>query len=125
VLVVENEPDYLPIYDRLLRRHGYDVVAATTRSAGLLGLVREQPNLVVCDLRLPDGDGLDVVRAARAMANPSPVMVVTGHASGETRRTALAAGAVTFIAKPFTAATLLTQIRLILDGPPVPPRQEV
>jgi DNA-binding response OmpR family regulator len=125
VLVIENEPDFLPTYDRLLRRHGYDVVAATTRSAGLLALAREQPRLVICDLRLPDGDGLDVVRAARAMASPAPVMVVTGHASGETRRAALAAGAATFVAKPFAAATLLAQIRSVLAGPADPRPPEV
>ena len=124
VLVIENEPDFLPTYDRLLRRHGYDMVAATTRSAGLVALVSEQPGLVICDLRLPDGDGLDVVRAARAMASPAPVMVVTGHASGETRRAALAAGAVTFVAKPFAVSTLLAQIRSVLAQPAVSPRPE-
>ncbi len=125
VLVIENEPDFLSTYDRLLRRHGYDVVAATTRSAGLLALARAEPRLVICDLRLPDGDGLDVVRAARAMSSPAPVMVVTGHASGETRRAALAAGAATFVAKPFSAATLLAQIRSVLAGPAVPRPPEV
>ena len=121
VLVVESEPDLLPAYDRLLRRHGYEVVVATTRSAGLQALTCEHPQLVICDLRLPDGDGLDVVRAARAGADPTPVMVVTGHASGETRRAALAAGAVCFVAKPFTAAILLAQIRAALDRPEVAP----
>jgi two-component system repressor protein LuxO len=125
VLVIENEPDFLPTYDRLLRRHGYDVIVATTRSTALLALTREHPHLVICDLRLPDGDGLDVVRAAREMPEPMPVMVVTGHASGEIRRAALAAGAVSFMAKPFTAATLLAQIRSVLDGPERAPRREV
>ena len=97
---------------------------ATTRLAGLMALTRDHPRLVISDLRLPDGDGLDVVRAARAMANPSPVMVVTGHASGETRRAALAAGATIFIAKPFTAAMLIDEIRSALGDVKSPKRQE-
>lgn len=124
VLVIDNEPDLLPAYERLLRRHGYEVVVATTRSAGLLALTLGRLQLVICDLGLPDGDGLDVVRAAAAVADPTPVMVVTGRASGETRRAALAAGAASFVAKPFTAATLLAQIRAVLDAPEHAPRSE-
>ena len=124
VLVIDNEPDLLPAYERLLRRHGYEVIVATTRSAGLRALTLGRLQLVICDLGLPDGDGLDVVRAAAAVADPTPVMVVTGRASAEIRRAALAAGAVSFVAKPFTAATLLAQIRAVLDAPEHAPRPE-
>jgi DNA-binding response OmpR family regulator len=57
-----------------------------------------------------------VVRAARAGATPPAVIVVTGYPSDETRRAALAAGATTFLAKPFAAAMLLDAIRSSLDG---------
>ena len=124
VLVVDNEPDLLPAYERLLRRYGYEVVVATTRSAGLRALTLGRQHLVICDLGLPDGDGLDVVRAAAATDVPTPVMVVTGRASREVRRAALAAGAVDFVAKPFTTATLLAQIRAVLDAPEHAPRPE-
>jgi two-component system response regulator PrrA len=115
VLVVDDEADFLATYERLLRREGFEVVTATSRAAGLAALAGDAPVLVISDLRLPDGDGLDVVRAAR-LASPVPVIVVTGYPSDETRRAALAAGATAFLAKPFAAAMLLAAIRSSVDG---------
>ena len=117
VLVVDDEADFLATYERLLRREGYEVVTVTSRAAGLAALADEPPDLVISDLRLPDGDGLDVVRAARRARDPLPVIVVTGYPSTETRRAALAAGATTFVAKPFAAAVLLAVIRSSLNEP--------
>jgi CheY-like chemotaxis protein len=68
ILVVDDETDLLATYERLLRRHGYAVVPAASREAGLSAVRSGRPALVVTDLRLPDGDGLDVVHAARASA---------------------------------------------------------
>ena len=116
VLVVDDEADFLATYERLLRREGYEVVTVTSRAAGLAALAGEPPDLVISDLRLPDGDGLDVVRAAHNARDPVPVIVVTGYPSDETRRAALAAGATTFLAKPFAAAVLLAAIRSSLNG---------
>ena len=116
VLVVDDEVDFITTYERLLRRQGYDVMTATSRAAGLAALAGEPPHLVISDLRLPDGDGLDVVRAARGARQPVPVIVVTGYPSDETRRAALEAGATTFLAKPFAAAALLAAIHSSVDG---------
>lgn len=116
VLVVDDESDFLATYERLLRRQGYEVVTATSRADGVAAMDR-QPHLVISDLRFPDGDGLDVVRAARRAAQPPAVIVVTGYPSDETRRAALAAGATAFLAKPFTAAMLLAAVRSGLHGP--------
>ena len=95
----------LATYVRLLRRQGYEVTTVSSR-----------PSLVISDLRLADGDGLDVVRAARSGANPSPMIVVTGFPSEQHRRAALAAGATAFFAKPFVAAGLLAAVRSSLGG---------
>ena len=116
VLVVDDETDFLATYERLLRREGYDVVTVTSRAAGLAALAGEPPHLVISDLRLPDGDGLDVVRAAHGARYPLPVIVVTGYPSAENRRAALAAGATTFVAKPFSAVALLAAISSSVDG---------
>jgi CheY-like chemotaxis protein len=115
VLVVDDEADFLATYERLLRRQGYEVMTATSRAAGLAAVAGERLDLVISDLRLPDGDGLDVVRAARRGPDPPPVIVVTGYPSDETRRAA-AAGATAFFAKPFAAAGLLEAVRSSLAG---------
>jgi DNA-binding response OmpR family regulator len=115
VLVVEDEPDLLATYERLLGRQGYDVTTATSRAGGLAAVRaatgEHRLDLVICDLRLNDGDGLEVVRAARGTADPPSVIVITGYPSDETRRAARAAGATAFFAKPFAAAALLAAVR--------------
>jgi len=118
VLVVDNEADFLATYQRLFGRHGYEVITAASRAAGLAAVLAavsgRRLDLVISDLRLPDGDGLDVVRAARGTPDPPPVFVVTGYPSGESRRAATAAGATAFFGKPFAAATLLAAARASL-----------
>lgn len=116
VLVVDDEYDFLITYERLLRRQGYDVVMATSLAAARAAVAGERLHLVISDLRLPDGDGLDVVRAARGIPDPPVVIVVTGYPSDQARRAALAAGASTFLTKPFAAAALLDAIRSGLGG---------
>jgi DNA-binding response OmpR family regulator len=118
VLVVDDEADLLATYDRLLRRQGHRTIAASTRQAALTALDDERPDLIIADLRLPDGDGLDVVRAARARRRPPPVIVVTGFSSEQSRRQALAAGASAYLGKPFSASALTALIRETLAARP-------
>ena len=114
VLVVEDEVDLVATYERLLRRHGYRVVSARSRETGLVALKEEPPDLLIADLRLPDGDGLDVVRAARALLIPTPVIVVSGFASNDSRNAALAAGASAVLAKPFSTDAFTKLIQSVL-----------
>ena len=116
MLVVDDEADFLATYRRLLGRHGYRVVTVASRVAALETLARERFAAVIADLRLADGDGLDVVRAARAGAEPPPVIVVSGFASSHARRAAHAAGAVEFFAKPFASAALAARVRELIDS---------
>jgi DNA-binding response OmpR family regulator len=111
VLVVEDEADLVSTYGRLLRRQGCRMTAAGTRKEGLAALEREPFALVIADMRLPDGDGLDVVRAARGHAAVPAVIVVTGFASVQSRRQALEAGATAYLAKPFSTLTLSSLIQ--------------
>jgi two-component system repressor protein LuxO len=112
ILVVDDEADLAVSYDRLLRREGYRVVTAASRVEGLEALESAAPALIIADLRLPDGDGLDLVRAARARDPQVPVIVVTAFASRAARDAAFAAGVSAFLAKPFPASALL---RLVHD----------
>lgn len=106
ILVVDDEADLLATYERLLRRHGYAVVPVGSREAALGAVRSGRPALVITDLRLPDGDGLDVVHAARAAAPPTPVIVVTGFPTAQARQATLAAGASAFLPKPFSSSEL-------------------
>ena len=124
VLVVDDEPDLAVSYERLLRRQGYRVVAAGSRRAGLLDIEAEAPRLVIADLRLPDGDGLDIVRAARALPVPPPVLVATVLALRASYQAALAAGATAFLPKPFTTDAFTRLISQLLGSGPETPRRD-
>ena len=114
VLVVEDEPDMVDTYERLLRRQGYEVVSARTLADGLRTLSHGSPDLLIADVELPDGNGLDVVRMAHRLPVPPPAVVVTGFASTRTRETALAAGATAVLIKPFATDAFLDLVRSLL-----------
>ncbi|HET9490278.1 MAG TPA: response regulator [Methylomirabilota bacterium] len=114
VLVVDDEADLLGTYERILHRIGYAVITAGTRAAGLAALEAASVGLVVADVRLPDGDGLDLVRAARDSRLSVPAIVVTGYASKAGRRDALAAGAAAYLAKPFSISQLIATVESVL-----------
>lgn len=110
ILVVDDETDLATTVTRLLGRLGYRAIAVRSYHAARAAMRDEVPALVVSDVRLPDGDGLDLVRAARAQMPPIPAIVMTGHASPGTQHAALEAGAFAFLAKPFPTAALVALV---------------
>ena len=118
ILLVDDEADLLATYEPLLRRRGYRIVSTGSCRDGLAIIEREPLALVVTDLRLPDGNGVDIVRAARSTATPTPSIVITGFASEASRAVALAAGASGYLAKPFGASAFTSLVGGILGVPP-------
>lgn len=116
VLIIDDEVDLLRTYERVVRRVGYEAITAELGQTGLEIARSREVALVVVDLRLPDMDGIDIVRAIRAGANAPPVIVVTGLASAATRQAALEAGAVGYLSKPFSVLALAALVRDILGG---------
>jgi DNA-binding response OmpR family regulator len=116
VLIIDDEVDLLRTYERIVRRLGYEAVTAELGQTGLEIARSREVALVIVDLKLPDKDGFDIVRAIRAAPDPPPVIVVTGFASAATRRAALEAGAVGYLSKPFSVLALAALVRDILDG---------
>lgn len=114
ILLVDDEADLLATYERVLRREGYRVITAGNRSAGLVLVERTPLALLVTDVRLPDGDGLDLVRAARQRPNPVPSIVVTGFSSPASRAVALGAGATEYLAKPFAISDFASLVQSTL-----------
>lgn len=114
ILIVEDEPDMAATYERLLRRAGHRVVKAASHAEGLRLLESLRPRLVISDLRLPDGDGLEIIRAARALDRPPAVIAITAFASRSTRHAALDAGASAFLAKPFSIAEFSSLVESLI-----------
>ena len=110
VLAVDSEPDLLVTYYRLLTRQGYRVITAPSRTQGLLALDREPPVLVIVTLSLRDGNGLDVIRAARELEAPAAAILVSRFNNERFRQAAQEAGAA-FLSKPFETTALMDLVR--------------
>jgi two-component system response regulator PilR (NtrC family) len=118
IVVVDDEADLVATYERVLRRKGYHVISATSRDAGLALVEREPLVLLLTDVHLPDGSGLDLVRAARRLPTPVPAIVVTAFDSKAGRTAALGAGASDYLVKPFALSTFAVLVENTLAHRP-------
>jgi CheY-like chemotaxis protein len=116
ILVIEDEPDLATTYQRLFRRMNHDVVTATRGAEALRFAAANPVALVIVDLRLPDMDGIELVRVLRARPDPPVVIVVSGFTAQTAQDAALAAGAAGYVTKPFTVAALLALIHEALGA---------
>ena len=129
ILLVEDEASIAEPFAKLLRREGFDAILAAT-AADALRLARDlQPDLVLLDLALPDGDGRDVCRTIRSESS-IPVIMVTARGTETDRIVGLEIGADDYVVKPFSAAEVIARIRAVLrrtkqrdEGAPAPTGQ--
>jgi DNA-binding response OmpR family regulator len=113
VLVVEDEEDIAFPLVRTLEREGYDVSWVDSGQQAL-DTLSTSPELVILDLGLPDIDGLEVCRRARAAGFEGAIMIVTARAGELDRVVGLDYGADDYLAKPFGLAELQARVRALL-----------
>jgi two-component system response regulator HydG len=106
ILVVDDEEELRVSMSQVLRRKGYDVDAAADGAAALSFARQRTYNLLVTDFRLPDVDGLELMRLVRAAQPECDVLVVTAYANVPLAVEAMREGAWDFLAKPFKKAEL-------------------
>ncbi|HEU4563009.1 MAG TPA: response regulator [Gemmatimonadaceae bacterium] len=112
VLVVEDSALVVGALQLLLESSGYRVSSAGSVGEGVEQARRDPPDLMLLDLTLPDGDGLEVLTRLSADDRPLPVAVaVTGHDAPEVRERCLRAGCRAVLVKPIQALALPGQVR--------------
>ena len=104
LLVVDDEAAICRVLERYLSRLGYEVHTTSSAGAAVILLRRLHFSVMISDVRLPDGSGLDLVRQAREIAPHLAVVVFSGQADGQTQRTAFENGAMEFLVKPVPLA---------------------
>jgi len=102
ILVIDDEESIRSLLDRLLVRKGYDVVIASNGRKGLEFFRREHPDAVLLDLKMPEMDGLMVLKEIRNIDQKLPVIVLTGAGTPEVEQQAHALGATEFVEKEFS-----------------------
>jgi class 3 adenylate cyclase len=110
ILVVDDEPSLRTTLSLLLRTRGHRVCEADGVAAALRLLTLERPDIVVTDLRMPDGVGLDVVRATRIHCPDAEVIVLTGYPAWESAKEAMQLGAADYFEKGSDPEGLLQRI---------------
>jgi two-component system KDP operon response regulator KdpE len=110
ILVVEDEAEIRRFVCLSLERDGFEVYEADGVERGLIEAGTRRPELVVLDLGLPDGDGVDLIRDLRTWSDV-PVLVLSARSGEKDKVEALDAGADDYLVKPFGAAELLARVR--------------
>ena len=110
VLIVEDEADIRRFVRMALESEGHEAFEADCVSRGLIEAGTRRPELVVLDLGLPDGDGVDFIRDLRSWST-CPVIVLSARSAEADKIAALDAGADDYLVKPFGAGELMARVR--------------
>ena len=116
VVVIEDEPQIRRFVRSALEAEGWQVFEADTAQRGLSEAGTRQPDLLVLDLGLPDGDGLDLIRDVRGWSGV-PIIVLSARADEADKIAALDAGADDYLTTPFGVGELLARVRANLRRP--------
>ena len=111
ILVVDDEQSMRELLAIMLRKEGYEVLTADSRAQAAAAFARGPVDLVVTDVRLPDGDGIEVLRHVKAASPDTVVIVMTAFGTTETAVAARKLGAEAYVLKPFDVDELRIAVR--------------
>jgi two-component system response regulator RegX3 len=113
VLLVEDEASISEPFSRALAREGFAPIVVSTVAQARAALAERDPDIVLLDLMLPDGDGRELARELRACSQ-LPIIMLTARGSEIDRVVGLELGADDYVVKPFAAAEVIARIRAVL-----------
>jgi len=115
ILVVDDDPSDLDVIAESLEREGYDVAKAESGKEALRLIESENFNLIITDLKLPDIDGMEILRRAKAEIPHVQVIVLTGYGTIEGAVEAMRSGAFHFLQKPVDIVILRETVKRALE----------
>ena len=113
VLIMEDERNIRHFVRTILTANGYQVVEAKTLAEGRMAFMSHSPDVVILDLGLPDGDGMEFLKLVRKDFS-TPVIVLSARTDEKDKVLALDEGANDYITKPFGTAELQARVRAAL-----------
>lgn len=113
ILVIDDEKQICRLLSTSLAGDEFKIYEAETLARGLSTAASRQPDLIILDLGLPDGDGIDFIREFRQWSN-KPIIVLSARSDEEDKIVALDAGADDFLCKPFGLGELQARVRVAL-----------
>ena len=117
ILIIDDESSIRANVQRFLRLEGYVVHEAMNGLAGLASVATNHPDLILCDVMMPEMDGFAVLAKLREDANTAtiPFIFLTASVEQDDQRFGLAIGANAYLSKPFNLSELLALVRRKLD----------
>jgi len=113
ILIIEDESQIVEICRDYLRSAGFSVIAANNGRLGLEAVQREQPDLVILDLMMPEMDGLEVCKTLRKSGD-LPIIMLTARVEETDKLIGLELGADDYITKPFSPRELVARVKTVL-----------
>jgi two-component system response regulator RegA len=121
LLLVDDDEAFLRRLAKAMEKRGFDVETAGSVAAGKASATVRPPAYAVCDLRLDDGNGLDVVEVVREKRPDSRIVVLTGYGAIATAVAAVKIGATDYLSKPADATDITNALLAKSDELPPPP----
>ncbi len=114
ILIVDDEKDMRDFLEIMLRKEGYDTVSAPSARAALEDYSKNNFDLVITDIRMPEMEGLEFLKALKEMDPEAVVIMITAYASVDTAIEAMKAGAYDYFTKPFKVDEIKLNIKKAL-----------
>lgn len=111
ILIIDDDPHFLRVLKRILSGEKFSVTATTNSCEGLELLTSGSFNLAICDLRMPDCDGLNLLQSIRSKGNEIPVIILTAYGEVDSYLDAMNAGATEYLNKPIKSDELVQVVR--------------
>ncbi|MEW5733360.1 MAG: response regulator [Thermodesulfobacteriota bacterium] len=124
ILVIDDEQIVLSSVKKILTEAGYDVDTHIRPGGGIYLAVYKDYDMVLTDLRMPDVEGLTVLRDIKRHKPDMPVIIITGYASVDSVVTAMKLGATDYLEKPFTPEQLVEKVEKGFEKAKAAPREE-
>lgn len=116
ILIIDDEPDMCWAIEKAMQREGFATISAGGGREGLELFFSEKPAAVLVDLKMPDMDGMEVIKKIREVDSDVPVILITGHGSMDVAYEALSKDATGYIIKPFSMSDLRATVRRMVYG---------
>ena len=125
ILVIDDDVDMCLLLKRFLTKNGYEVVLVHSGKKAIDELEQREPNLVLCDFRLDDIDGKELLIKIKEKYPQTPVIIITGYSDIKVAVDVMKLGAYDYVTKPLFPDEILLSIKKALEAKTTPLRQEV
>ena len=123
VVVADDDKTVVLLVSEFLRKNGFHVIPAFDSMQAMVGVRQSKPKVVILDIGMPGGSGMDVMKKLKAMNTTSqiPVLILTGNTDPKMKEQCLGLGADDYLSKPVDLPVLLSAVNRALGRPDTPP----